>query len=257
MCLYLDYMCICLIMLFFCYRERNHLKIVQACGMDCIPADLGVFMMVEEMKKMNLSPSEVRLFMEDAKGTLSTGTMASLIEIFESSSTWEILSMASPYYLNPRDEKHGRPIVPHDRTTLTLRASDNAILGYDFTIRSWTAPYLMQFVDTRIVNRSNALQNWAYGKEFVFVERMKMRNIFMAFILSIIIGIFNLFLINPISRKVAKFFLPAKSKAPDQQTLEEGFFKMLLVAKGRDQSGQKDVIIKGRINAMQGDPGYK
>eukprot|EP01031_Cornospumella_fuschlensis_P034747 gene34747-42073_t len=239
--------------------ERNHLKIVHACGFDCIPADIGTYMIVEELKRSNLNPTEVRLFLEESRGSISTGTMASLIEIFNSSTVWDIIQMASPYYLNPRDEKSGRPAVAHVNARITLKASDNTMIGYDFAVHSWTAPYLMQFIDTRVVNRSNALQNWAYSRNFVFSERMKMRNFFMAMLVTILVTIFNLFMLNPISRRVAKLFLPSRTKGPSQYILENGYFKILLVGKGIDVNSPKQDVkqVKGRITAMNGDPGYK
>ncbi|RYH31261.1 hypothetical protein EON65_02975 [archaeon] len=232
---------------------------MHACGFDCIPADLGTYMIVEELKRSNLNPTEVRLFLEESRGSISTGTMASLIEIFNSSTVWDIIQMASPYYLNPRDEKSSRPVTAHDNARLTLKASDNTMVGYDFTVHSWTAPYLMQFIDTRVVNRSNALQNWAYSRNFVFTERMKMRSVFMAVIVSLLMTVFNLFMLNPISRRIAQFFLPSKGKGPSQYIIENGYFKILLVGKGIDVNSTRQEIkqVKGRITAMNGDPGYK
>jgi short subunit dehydrogenase-like uncharacterized protein len=214
-------------------------------------------MMTEELKKLNCSPLEVRLFLEDARGCVSSGTMASLIEIFDSSSGWEILSMSSPYYLNPRDQKTTRPILPHGNARLSLKASDNALLGYDFSLKCWTAPYIMQFIDTRVVNRSNALQNWSYGKHFVFAERMKISNILYATIISIVFIICNLLLINPFTRKIVKRFIPHTGVAPSTFALEHGYFKILLIGTGIDRTTGKQVTIQGRIVAMNGDPGYR
>src|SRR6201999_4004284 len=36
----------------------------------------------------------------------------------------------------------------------------------------WTAGYLMASIDTRIVRRSNALLDWAYGRRFRYSENM-------------------------------------------------------------------------------------
>ena len=68
--------------------------------------------------------------------------------MLESSSLSQLGALSNPYCLNPLD--------PHQKA----RASDCSLPGYDSLARAYTAPYLMQSVDTRVVNRSNALQAW-------------------------------------------------------------------------------------------------
>jgi short subunit dehydrogenase-like uncharacterized protein len=41
---------------------------------------------------------------------------------------------------------------------------------YDSDLRMWTGPFLMAGINTRIVRRSNALQGWAYGRQFRYRE---------------------------------------------------------------------------------------
>jgi short subunit dehydrogenase-like uncharacterized protein len=49
---------------------EKKLKIVNCCGFDCIPADLGTFMMINEMKKEKIDPVEVRYILRAIKGSL-------------------------------------------------------------------------------------------------------------------------------------------------------------------------------------------
>jgi len=40
----------------------------------------------------------------------------------------------------------------------------------DTTLGGWTAPFVMAAYNSRIVRRSNALQDWAYGRRFRYRE---------------------------------------------------------------------------------------
>jgi hypothetical protein len=57
----------------------SKLKIVNCCGFDCIPSDLGVMMMVDAMKEQGLEPEEIRYVMKESLGGASGGTIASVI----------------------------------------------------------------------------------------------------------------------------------------------------------------------------------
>eukprot|EP01039_Chlorochromonas_danica_P000524 gene524-563_t len=234
---------------------QNQVKIVHSCGFDCIPADLGVYMMTEELGSLGATPLEVTLYGEESKGSVSKGTVFSLIGIYDSSSLTEVFAMASPYYLNPRDLQSGQPVVPHDSAAITLKGSDITLMGYDFFVKSWTAPYLMQFIDTRVVNRSNALRNWSYGKSFVFLERTK-TSFALALLISSVVGITNFLLLLPFIRQFLKWLVPLHL-GPSSWMLDHGFFHMLLIAKGQIPESGKEVVLKGHIHAVNGDPGYR
>ena len=70
------------------------IKLVPCCGFDCIPSDLGCQMMVEEMKNRNLQPKEVRLLVDKALGGASGGTIASVLNIIESSSLTQLTGIS-------------------------------------------------------------------------------------------------------------------------------------------------------------------
>jgi short subunit dehydrogenase-like uncharacterized protein len=42
--------------------------------------------------------------------------------------------------------------------------------GYDGDLGNWVGPFLMAGLNTRVVRRSNALQDWAYGRRFRYRE---------------------------------------------------------------------------------------
>ena len=66
--------------------------------------------------------------------------------------------LGDPYALNPKDERHG----PDGRDQRGIRFCEDAAV--------WTAPFVMAAINTRIVRRSNALLDYAYGKNFRYSE---------------------------------------------------------------------------------------
>ena len=46
--------------------------------------------------------------------------------------------------------------------------------AHDDDTGEWLAPFVMAAINTRIVRRSNALQDWAYGRGFRYRETMAM-----------------------------------------------------------------------------------
>ena len=53
-------------------------------------------------------------------------------------------------------------------------------------IERWMMPWVMQSIDTRVVNRSNALSQWGYGRNLIYREFMAAPNMFAAFFTSAI-----------------------------------------------------------------------
>ena len=47
------------------------------------------------------------------------------------------------------------------------RMRNNYLIGYDFFLRCWAAPFYFQPIDVRVANRSNALINQKYGQNLI------------------------------------------------------------------------------------------
>jgi short subunit dehydrogenase-like uncharacterized protein len=118
-------------------------KIVPCCGFDCIPSDFGCQLIVDELKQKGLRPLEVQLLVDKVKGGASGGTIASVINLLESSSFSFLKELSSPFYLTPRDVISGNPIAPTDSVVLN-KCADSNFVGYDHVFRKYTIPYVMQ-----------------------------------------------------------------------------------------------------------------
>ena len=136
-------------------------RIINCCGFDSIPSDLGVYYLQNQAKKdFGSYCSQVKMRVRRMKGEFSGGTVASLLNIVEEASNNPELrkSLADPYLLCPSDHP------------FKSRQSSNSKTQFDSDSGSWIAPFVMAGVNTRVVHRSNALQNYVYGKEFLYDE---------------------------------------------------------------------------------------
>lgn len=184
---------------------------------------------------------------------ISGGTIASVINLFESYPVSTLIELADPYYLAPRDDSNV-PIRPTNKAIITA-ATDNMMLGYDKIFKTWTMPYIMQGIDTRVVNRSNSL-GWRYGQNFLYSERMK-APFAVALLTTLIMPIASAFLFFPWTRNIIKRFVPASGEySSDLSLLDSGFFKVKLWGRSRNSAGLESISI-GEVIALNGDPGYR
>jgi saccharopine dehydrogenase (NAD+, L-glutamate forming) len=117
-------------------------------------------------------------------------------------------------------------------------------------------PYVMQSIDTRIVHRSNALSNYGYGKDLIYREYQLAPNMLMAMLSTLLFPIGGMVLFFSLTRNFINRFLPKQGEGPNQDMLDNGYLKILLWGRGKNKEGG-EVIVKGGIRALHGDPGYR
>lgn len=238
------------------YHERaksKKVKIMSCCGFDSIPADIGCFGMVHQMKKENLHPLHVHSVVYRVRGGASGGTIASVMNLIETCSLSELLRLLNPFYLAPYAESNS-VVMPTDALS-TTKCMDKFLWEYDSLLGKWTHPHVMQMVDTRIVHRSNALQNYSYGRNFIFTEAMVAPNMLFAVLISVLIPLATICLYIPFIRYVARFFMPSPGQGPNEDLLHNGYFELRMWARGRTAEGDER-ILHGSVLAVSGDPGY-
>ena len=218
--------------------------IVNCCGFDSIPSDLGTYFLQDHAVKETGSTCEtVEFGVQAAKGGFSGGTIASLINVLKEAGADPALrkKLADPYLLCPDDY----PNTQRQRTDARY---------YSVALRSWCAPFVMAGINTRVVQRSNALQNNRYGESFRYSEytmtgagtRGKLRSIAMALGMGGFMGVLAL----PPTRWLAEKFLPKPGEGPTKEAQEAGFFKIKLA--GTTASGE---VVSVRVTGDR-DPGY-
>ena len=193
---------------------RNQVKIVNSCGYDSIPSDMGVYFINKNLSKKNLT---IKMRVTGTKGGYSGGTYASMQNIIkEASSDREVRkSLTNPYGLNPVGEQSG-----HDKRDLSS-------VVYDKKIKSWIAPFLMAGINTKIVRRSNALSNYNYGKDFKYDEAVMTGKGIKGQLAGIMLSIPLILLAakpGSILNKIFSFFVPKPGQGPDKKERESGYF---------------------------------
>jgi short subunit dehydrogenase-like uncharacterized protein len=119
----------------------------------------------------------------------------------------------------------------------------------------YMAPFFMGPLNTRVVRRSNALQDYAYGRQFRYRELLRGGNAPMGPIVAgaVVGGLAALYggmSFGP-TRKVLDRLLPDPGEGPDEKARENGYFK--IAVHSFTSSGAHIVC---DIKAS-GDPGYK
>ena len=126
--------------------------------------------------------------------------------------------------------------------------------SHDDDIGQWLAPFVMGAINTRTVRRSNALQDWAYGRRFRYRETMATGSgvVGLAKATALVggLGAMTGVLAVPPVRSALGRFIPSPGEGPSEEAREKGFFKIEIHA--RTPAGERYVR---RVSA-QGDPGY-
>ena len=200
--------------------KSKKIKIVNSCGFDSIPSDMGVFFIQNELKKVYKTYAKsIKMRVAGIRGGISGGTYSSLNnllkEAYTDKSIFKVLN--NPYGLNPKDEMDG------------LDKKDLRKIIFDKESNSWIYPFIMAGINTKIVRRSNALLNFQYGKGFRYNEAMMAGKGISGF-WKAILAVFPLALIglNPNSflKKIINSFMPKPGEGPGVEKRKNGFYNL-------------------------------
>ena len=251
-------------------------RIVHCCGFDSIPMDIGAWNLQQEaMDRHGSYCSSITLLVRAMKGAASGGTMASMMNIMREARADRDVArlLARPYSLNPDPSERGLDhgdqlkiaviaIDPTRRKTggslLGDRIRMNAINHANIYMRSletWTAPFVMASVNTRVVRRTHALLGYPWGRDFRYHEAVRTGPGPAGWVRasSITAGLGGLVTAASFgwSRNLLEqFVLPKPGTGPDAAAREAGFFKLEQI--GTLPNGMR---VRGRISGDR-DPGY-
>lgn len=223
-------------------------RVVPTCGFDSIPSDLGTFVLAEHAREeLGRALAEVRAYVRAAKGGVSGGTVASMVQVMEAASKDRALRrlLSDPYALSP------------DRANdLDTDGRDPLAPRWDGEAGGWAAPWVMGAINTRVVRRSNALLGHRYGRSFRYQESMLMPGRVagaakaLATAAGLGLGMAVLGGSSSARRWVEKKLPSGQGPTADQR--ESGFFKLRLLAV---LEGDTRATLEARVEG-QGDPGY-
>jgi short subunit dehydrogenase-like uncharacterized protein len=230
-------------------------RIVHACGFDSIPSDLTVYALYRRALADGAGELVGTDFVVRAmSGGLSGGTIASGVEVLDAVSRDPDVrrQFADPYTLSP-----DRGAEPELGAQPDLRRRRGRQIAPELT-GLWTAGFMMAPANTRIVRRSNALQDWAYGRRFQYSEHMNVGSSALAPLASAAINAVGnattalgsrYFRLLP--RRLVDRALPKPGTGPSEAARERGFYKAETYT--TTTSGARYIATM----AQRGDPGYK
>ncbi|MFI7601691.1 saccharopine dehydrogenase family protein [Actinoplanes sp. NPDC049681] len=225
-------------------------RIVHSCGFDSIPSDLGVHVLHQRVAADGAGElTDTTLVVTSLRGGFSGGTIDSMrhqLDVVRRDRDLKRIA-ASPYSLSP--DRAAEPDVGRQEDHVSLRGAE-----VDPTLRGNLAPFVMASYNTRIVRRTNALRQYAYGRRFRYREVMSVGTSPLspliaagtkAGLAALVVG-----LSLPPTRFVLDRILPKPGEGPSEQARREGHFTIDLYT--RTTTGAR---YTARFRA-KGDPGY-
>ncbi|NVN48441.1 saccharopine dehydrogenase NADP-binding domain-containing protein [Mycolicibacterium hippocampi] len=230
-------------------------RIVHACGFDSIPSDLTVFALHRRAEQDGAGQlGDTNYVVRRFAGGLSGGTIASMTNLFrEASKDPEARRLLNdPYTLTP--DRSAEPELGGQPDARWRRGRDIApeLDGY------WVGAFAMALPNTRIVRRSNALLDYAYGKRFEYAEQMSLGRSVVAPLAAAMatggnvatIALGGRFL-DRVPERLLERVLPKAGSGPSEQAREQGHYTVETYT--TTTTGARYMA---RMS-QRGDPGYK
>ncbi len=204
-------------------------RIIPFCGFDSIPSDLGAMLISQALGPKT---HEVKAFFQ-MKGGLNGGTLASALNMVESGAD---KIAADLFLLSPSTTR-----TPSDLERDPVKAI------YDTHLKTWTAPFLMSGINTRVVRRSCEIR----GIDFAYQEYTKVDSHFAAAAIAKIGLLLGRSMHSAIVRGLLQKISPSPGEGPSQKTMDTGWFRCELFGKTSDGRTAQGII------SDQGDPGNR
>jgi short subunit dehydrogenase-like uncharacterized protein len=230
-------------------------RIVHACGFDSIPSDMSVYALFRRARQDGEGDLlDTNYVLRGFAGGVSGGTIASMTEVMRAASgdpdTRKLLE--DPYTLaqdrGAEPELGPQPDLPWRRG----REIAPELAGV------WAGGFVMAPYNTRIVRRSNALLDYAYGRRFRYAEYMGVGPSLSAPVLSAVttavtagsaaLG-YRFFRFLP--KRLVERVAPKPGTGPSEEVRESGYYRVETYT--TTTTGARYVATM----AQSGDPGYK
>lgn len=230
-------------------------RIVHSCGFDSIPSDLAVYLLHRRVDEDGTGQlGDTTFVLRGMSGGLSGGSIASGTEMMRAVSS----------------DPEARRAVCDPYTLTTDRAAEPELGAQpDFPMRRggqiapelaglWAGGFVMAQHNTRIVRRSNALQDWAYGRGFRYSEVMSFGSSVAAPVTSAIVTGATAGLraagnryFRLLPRSLVERMAPRPGTGPGEAARERGYYTVETYT--TTTCGARYVATM----AQRGDPGYK
>jgi short subunit dehydrogenase-like uncharacterized protein len=203
-------------------------RIVHSCGFDSIPSDLTVYALYRRATEDEAGQlTDTNMVVRALAGGVSGGTVASMIEFLRTtSSDAEARRLINdPYTLTP--DRGAEPELGPQPDVRWRRGGEIAreLKGY------WTGAFVMAGPNTRIVRRSNALLDYAYGRRFEYAEQMSLGKSIVAPVAAAmatggnaaVLGLGSRYF-DRLPRKLVERIAPKPGTGPSERAREQGHY---------------------------------
>jgi short subunit dehydrogenase-like uncharacterized protein len=230
-------------------------RIVHACGFDSIPSDMTVFALYRQAERDGAGAlGDTNYVVRSFAGGMSGGTIASMTELAREAATDPEARrlLNDPYTLSP--DRGAEPELGGQSDARWRRGREIApeLDGY------WVGAFAMAIPNSRIVRRSNALLDYAYGRRFCYAEQMSLGKSVLAPVAAAMATGGNVAAVelggrflNRVPRGALERILPKPGTGPSEQTRENGHYTVETYT--TTTTGARYVA---RMS-QKGDPGYK
>ena len=230
-------------------------RIVHSCGFDSVPSDLTVYALFKRVSEDGAGElAETAFVLRGFAGGVSGGTAASMLEVMHTSSTDpEARRMMADAYTLTTD-RAAEPEFGHQSDTPWRRGRDIApeLAGI------WTGAFVMGATNARLVRRTNALLDWAYGRKFRYSENMSVGSSVVAPVAAAlgtavnaaVLGLGSRYF-DKLPRGLVERILPKAGTGPSERARENGHYTVETYTTTSTGARYRATM------AQRGDPGYK
>ena len=230
-------------------------RIVHSCGFDSIPSDLTVYALYKRALEDGAGElGDTTFVMREMAGGVSGGTIASMMEVMAEASANPAVrrEMNDPYTLTT--DREAEPELGHQSDTPWRRGREIAPeLG-----GIWVGAFVMAAPNSRIVRRSNALLDWAYGRTLRYAETMSMGASVVAPVAAAastaanaaVVGLGSRYF-NKLPRRLVERIAPKPGTGPSEQQRDRGHYRVETYTTTSTGARYRATM------AQRGDFGYK
>ncbi|KAJ2713747.1 hypothetical protein H4R19_002092 [Coemansia spiralis] len=219
---------------------RNNIHIAPMCGFDCIPADLGCFMLAQHARqKLNKPLLHVKGSIVGIHAGVSGGTLATLAN-----------QMGIEVRQFCKRAISGSTATPQNGPRTNGKESNRWVIHFDETLQRWQTFWVMSIVNVAVAKWAGRVLN--YGPAFSYAESITTRSLLaaVAYALGWLYG--AVFMLFGLTRSLlyALRIIPRPGEGPSERSMKKGFFSLHLEA-----FSESDVFY-GKVSASS-DPGYQ
>ena len=230
-------------------------RIVHSCGFDSIPSDLTVFALYRRALEDGTGQLlDTNMVVRAIAAGFSGGTVASMAGVLRAmAGDAEVrAALQDPYTLTP--DRGAEPELGPQSDLPWRRGREIApeLSGL------WTTGFVMGPVNTRVVRRSNALQDWAYGRRFRYAESQSLGSSVVAPVASAVatgVGAAVTGLggrhFDKVPERVVEKILPNPGTGPSERARERGHYTIETYTTTTTGARYRATM------SQKGDPGYK